>query len=332
MRPRQRLRLGSAEFPGGDGGAGGFDAVIGNPPYIRIQALQEWAPLEVEHYKRAYRAASKGNYDIYVVFVEKGLALLNERGRLGFILPHKFFNAQYGEPLRELLAEGRHLSKVVHFGDQQVFEGATTYTCLLFLEKGGRNEFQFVRGARPGGVAAGEAQVEGTIPAASVGASEWNFVVGRGSDLFERLRAMPVKLGDVAHIFVGLQTSADECLHFEISKAVGDDCVPLGVRKHGQLVRLEQRPERSVSVTVLTYRQPLTHETLAVFPYLTLEEDRCSLLISGHIASDIPSDGISSCSNQRMLSRNARRASSKGATWYGYMYRKNMHRHLMTRS
>ena len=59
------------------GGAGGFDAVIGNPPYIRIQALQEWAPLEVEHYKRAYQAASKGNYDIYVVFVEKGLQLLN---------------------------------------------------------------------------------------------------------------------------------------------------------------------------------------------------------------------------------------------------------------
>ena len=125
--------------------AGGFDAVIGNPPYIRIQALQEWAPLEVEHYKRAYRAASKGNYDIYVVFVEKGLALLNERGRLGFILPHKFFNAQYGEPIRKVLSEGHNLAKVVHFGDQQVFENATTYTCLLFLEKGGRNEFQFVR-------------------------------------------------------------------------------------------------------------------------------------------------------------------------------------------
>ena len=70
-----------------------------------------------------------------MVFVEKGLSLLNERGRLGFILPHKFFNAQYGEPLRGLIAEGRHLADVVHFGDQQVFAGATTYTCLLFLEK-----------------------------------------------------------------------------------------------------------------------------------------------------------------------------------------------------
>src|SRR5262249_874888 len=103
--------------------AGGFDAVIGNPPYVRIQTMKEWAPIEVEHYKRAYKSASKGNYDVYVVFVERGLSLLNKSGRLGFIVPHKFFNAQYGEPLRKLIADGRHLAQVVHFGDQQVFEG-----------------------------------------------------------------------------------------------------------------------------------------------------------------------------------------------------------------
>ena len=60
--------------------SGGFDAVIGNPPYIRIQTLKEWAPMKVEFYKKAYASASKGNYDIYVVFVEKGLSLLNEKG------------------------------------------------------------------------------------------------------------------------------------------------------------------------------------------------------------------------------------------------------------
>ena len=80
--------------------AGGFDAVIGNPPYIRIQAMQEWAPTEVEFYKQKYTAASKGNYDIYVVFVEKGLSLLNKNGRLGLILPTSFSMHEYGEPLR----------------------------------------------------------------------------------------------------------------------------------------------------------------------------------------------------------------------------------------
>ena len=63
--------------------AGGFDAVIGNPPYIRIQTMKEWAPTEVEHYKRVYKSASKGNYDIYVVFIEKALQLINKKGKMG---------------------------------------------------------------------------------------------------------------------------------------------------------------------------------------------------------------------------------------------------------
>ncbi len=117
----------------------------GNPPYVRIQAMKEWAPLEVEYYKRCFRAAGKDNYDLYVVFVEKALDLLNAAGRLGFILPHKFFNAQYGAPLRQVIAEGQHLEEIVHFGDQQVFAGVTTYTCLLLLSKATQAEFRFVQ-------------------------------------------------------------------------------------------------------------------------------------------------------------------------------------------
>src|SRR3989338_3475730 len=100
---------------------GGFDVVIGNPPYVRIQTLDK---KQVEWFNGHYASAEKGNYDIYVLFVEKGLQVLNPKGEMGFILPHKFFNAKYGEPLRGLI--GKHLSQVVHFGDLQIFEGATT--------------------------------------------------------------------------------------------------------------------------------------------------------------------------------------------------------------
>jgi type I restriction-modification system DNA methylase subunit len=209
--------------------SGGFDAVIGNPPYIRIQTLKEWAPLEVEFYKGRYRAASAGNYDIYTVFVERGLELLGTHGLLGFILPHKFFNAKYGEPLRAVISKGSHLAEVVHFGDQQVFKGATTYTCLLFLDKAGRKEFSFAKvddlaawrvataheatsSAKPSKSAKPTEEAgQGTIPAARAGAAEWNFTVGRGAALMERLREMPVKLGDVAERMAqGIRTSANE--------------------------------------------------------------------------------------------------------------------------
>jgi len=199
---------------------GGFDAVIGNPPYIRIQAMKEWAPLEVEFYKKRYIAASKGNYDIYVVFVEKGLNLLNGRGRFGFILPHKFFNAQYGESLRKLLAAGKHLKEIIHFGDRQVFANATTYTCLLFLNKQEMKDFKFVKVNELLSWRQDEPQKEGNVLTDKVTASDWNFVVGPGAKLFERLRDMPVKLGDVAaKIFQGLITGSDSVFIMEnISK------------------------------------------------------------------------------------------------------------------
>ncbi len=163
----------------------GFDGVIGNPPYIRIQALKEWAPLEVEYYKKAYKAAAKGNYDIYVAFVEKGLSLLNKQGQLGFILPHKFFNAQYGEPLRALISRNHYLSEVVHFGDKQVFEQATTYTCLMFLDKAGSKQCRVVKvDDLVAWRNTGEA-IEGLVPAEAITQDDWNFVVGGGNDLFD---------------------------------------------------------------------------------------------------------------------------------------------------
>ena len=189
---------------------GGFDAVIGNPPYIRIQKMKEWAPIEVELYKKNFASASKGNYDIYVVFVERGLGLLNKRGRLGFILPHKFFNAQYGEALRGLLAKGKHLADVVHFGDKQVFAGATNYTCLLFLDKAGNKQCHFIKVDDLTAWRNTEEATEGRISATRITASEWNFAVGKGASLFEKLSKIPLKFGDVADIFVGLQTSADD--------------------------------------------------------------------------------------------------------------------------
>ena len=123
----------------------GFDVVIGNPPYVRIQTLNQTDKTHAAWIKEHYASAAKGNYDLYVVFVERGLQLLGSQGQLAFILPHKFFNAQYGEPLRKLVAKGKHLRHVVHFGDQQIFPGATNYVCLLFLARGGADACRWVR-------------------------------------------------------------------------------------------------------------------------------------------------------------------------------------------
>ena len=64
---------------------GGFDVVIGNPPYERIQVMQANAPEAAEFFKANYRSAASGNFDIYVCFIERGLQLLNANGFFGYI-------------------------------------------------------------------------------------------------------------------------------------------------------------------------------------------------------------------------------------------------------
>ncbi|HEV7224130.1 MAG TPA: Eco57I restriction-modification methylase domain-containing protein [Pirellulales bacterium] len=190
--------------------AGGFDCIIGNPPYIRIQTMKEWAPLEVEIYKELFSAGRAGNYDIYVVFIEQGLKLLKANGRLAFICPHKFFNSQYGQPIRALIAQGKHLGQVVHFGAQQVFEGATTYTCLLFLSNSPVEECVFSKVDDLVAWRSAGSAIEGPVKSGEITAGAWNFFVGPGASLVDKLSSAPLKLGDVADVFVGLQTSADD--------------------------------------------------------------------------------------------------------------------------
>ena len=124
---------------------GGFDVVIGNPPYIRIQNLNEFAPEQVNYFNTKYSNIISDSYDIYVLFINKGFSLSKENGVLGFILPHKFFQAQMGEKNRTMIFQNNCLSKIVDFTTNQIFENATTYTCLLFLSKKLNKKFLYKR-------------------------------------------------------------------------------------------------------------------------------------------------------------------------------------------
>ncbi|MDQ3705123.1 MAG: Eco57I restriction-modification methylase domain-containing protein [Chloroflexota bacterium] len=249
--------------------AGGFD-VVGNPPCIRIQGMKEWAAYEVDMYKQAFQSAGKGNYDKYALFVELGLRVLNSYGRLGYILPHKFFNAYYGEPLRKLISEGKHLYEVVHFGDQQVFTGATTYTALLFLHKRPTAQVRFSKvGDLSTWEATGRAQYahSGVVPADQLSGAEWNFTVGGSSALFERLSSMPTKLGQVASIFVGLQTSADTVFLFKDSVKAEGPLTRVHSKALGRDVELESPLLKPVIRSGSIGRYWATPTALVLFPY-----------------------------------------------------------------
>jgi len=309
---------------------GGFDVVVGNPPYIRIQAMQEWASEQVEYFKRKYKAATKGNYDIYVVFIEKALSLLNTKGKLGFILPHKFFNAQYGEPARELISQGKHISKIVHFGDQQVFDGATTYTCLLFLNKQSQDEFEFTKVSdlenwRDFQTQTSEvfetSEVSGTINAANINSAEWNFSVGESAGLFEKLSQMPVKLGGLTHLFVGLQTDADDVFIVEEIKRQNNKvlCLSKYTGKEHWFEDEHLKPFLKGSLNIRRYYFSDATKRL-IFPYSTIE-DKSVLIDAKTYQQKYPLTWVYLEECKSRLS--ARNKGKMGKDWYGYVYKKN---------
>ena len=303
--------------------AGGFDAVVGNPPYIRIQTMQESDPAVVEHFKGTYRSATRGNYDIYVVFIERVLGLLNTSGKLGYIVPHKFFNMQYGEPLRRLLAEGQHLNEIVHFGDEQVFEGASTYTCLLFLTKAKSPDFRFRKAADLAAWRDHKKAIEGTVSANRVTASDWNFVVGTQGSLFEKLKQTPTTLGDVSSgMFVGLQTSADTVFLFKEFRAATKGTLEVFSKEDNEWVRIEKAALKRVirSGSVGRYFAETTAYTL--FPY-AVSENEARLYSQKELRDSFPLAWAYLQSHQRLL-ESREKSAFKDDEWYRYGRTQNL--------
>jgi len=113
---------------------GGFDAVIGNPPYVRMEAFKE-----IKQYLRTHYACHDERTDLYVYFIEQEHALLRERGMFGMIVSNKFIRAKYGQPLRGFLEANTTIKNVVDLAGLPVFRGATVRTIVLITENRGGN-------------------------------------------------------------------------------------------------------------------------------------------------------------------------------------------------
>ncbi len=291
----------------------GFDAVIGNPPYIRIQNLKEFAPREVEFYKRRYVSASKGNYDIYVVFVERGLSLLSQAGRLGYILPSKFFATDYGASLRGLLASEKVVTEVIDFGHAQVFDHASTYTCLLFLDsaRGGATSYSSVQ---PSEVASGDLPAP---RAAVLTSAPWQFMSDEVARLSERILTGSTPLLELpTSISRGSSTGDDEVFCLEMKDG------ELRTRD-GEHVEIEEellrRPLWATDFTRYEFRP--RNQAALIFPYRVSDE--------GY--STIPEDELRDRwprAYSYLRSRKARLEKRRQyKAWYGFSAPRNLHVH-----
>jgi hypothetical protein len=258
---------------------GGFDAVIGNPPYVKLQNFRR-VYAETAEYLRSehshYRSTKTGNYDLYLPFIERGLELLNPNGRLGYIAPSLWPSLEHGEGLRNIIREGGHLEKWIDFRSHQVFPGLTTYTAIQIYSKMNNGEF-LVAFAPKGDIGRIEWTTDGAAipyPELPTDGGEWLIAPERIRRLAARLASECRRLDDpevTSAIFQGLITSADYIYHL---KRLGRNRYLHTPRKVGQV----QPPPFEVSIEDEIMR-PLvsgpeakrfidpTTETYILFPY-----------------------------------------------------------------
>ena len=108
----------------------GFDLIVGNPPYIRIQKITEILRKQL---KRRFIAAT-GRFDIYVLFIEKSLELLSKNGILSFICSNKFMTTNYGIGIRKVIINESSIIKIVDFTDTNFFD-AMVLPSIIVLSK-----------------------------------------------------------------------------------------------------------------------------------------------------------------------------------------------------
>ena len=132
------------EFPevlSDDGTFEGFDVIIGNPPYINLEKLKVDSSIYASMHRIDEKGITQKTYqthdsqgDLYTLFIERGLHLLRNGGHLSYIVPNKWEKVKYGRPLRELFLN-KNLYQLIDFGNNQIFEDATTYTCIIRMKK-----------------------------------------------------------------------------------------------------------------------------------------------------------------------------------------------------
>ena len=308
---------------------GGFDIVIGNPPYVRIQSQDR---AEADYYRKRYESAY-GSFDIYVLFMERAIQLLKPGGRLGFITSGKFLKSTYGKKLQKLLLREATVERILDLSDLQVFADATTYPMVMVFRKGRdlTSEFDYVAAsAGSSGRLDKPDSDKATITTAAQDVLDkgiWPPLSVDERPIAKKLLDMSSTLGDIStNIFQGLVTSADSVYHLEQLARTSDETV----KAHSRSLASEVELEAALLKPLLSGKH---------IDRFTVQPERQLLLFPYHVADDtaelIPADEFAEqyplCWDYLESNRDFLEGRESGKmrhdNWYAYVYPKNLALH-----
>ncbi|MBK8624130.1 MAG: Eco57I restriction-modification methylase domain-containing protein [Saprospiraceae bacterium] len=189
----------------------GFHVLIGNPPYVKGDAISQLKP----EFKKRYESYT-GNADLYVYFIDFGISLLNSKGVLSFITPNKWIQSNYGINLRKIIAEKELLKEFLDFGELPVFKEVSTFPSILMLIKQGSKTFTFSQFTNINDILIDFKK--SSFNSASLNENQWAFT--QDSSIVKDLIDMHPRLKDVLgrQLLAGVKTGANSILILDKSQ------------------------------------------------------------------------------------------------------------------
>jgi len=311
----------------------GFDVVIGNPPYMRVQEIQASQPQNKLFYELKYTNA-QASYDLANIFFELAINISSSKSKNAYIFPHKFFNAVSSEVFRTYLMQGRFIDKISHFGANMIFEDADTYTCVAQFSKSENNGFFYKRFSYKSDFQS-DMLDESKYAIISYemlkkashlyGSNQWILFDNQlGFSVFEKIYTNSKILKDVLDgIFVGLQTSKDELYVLE---KVSEDKFILRVPISNKEYELEKELFKPFLMGKNVQRYcDLSSDKFVFFPY-KIENGNTAIITEIEIKEKFPKTYTYLIDHEKEFKARESGKAGKMEYWYSYIYPKNLNK------
>ena len=308
---------------------GGFDVVIGNPPYLRIQGIRESNPKFADYLSKHYESAT-GSFDLYVTFAERGLGLINQKGVVNYIMPTKWTNSAFGKGLRRLVSKTKSTSKIINFGAYQVFN-ASTYTGLQWFSP--NSEYlKYIELDRD--LSSNDElkqyldslndEHSTIIKSEKLNESQWVLTNNAVSEILNKLEQHPRRIKDVFdRIFCGLQTSKDD-VYFIYDCKVHEEFIIGESKQLGRKVQIEKGLVKPLLKGEDVHRyDTIKTDRYVIFPYII--QNRKAILYSEIELSEQFPHGYAYLKECEEILREREHGRLKDDYyWYRYIYPKNL--------
>lgn len=240
-----------------------FDAVVGNPPYVKFQDLDD---VTRSFLLNSYQTTQLGTYNLYFAFFELGLKLLGDEGKLGYITPNNYFTSLSGEPLRRFFQNNKAIFQIVDFDATKVFE-VQTYTAITFLNKKDNSYIQYDRIERGETPAHFLSSIQLTPNKYSdLSEKKWRLLCGNERKNIKAIENSGQTLGELMNICVGIATLKDEV--YFIDPIAEDDKYYYANKKNGEFKIEKAITKPLVKISDMKIASDIeTNKRRIIFPY-----------------------------------------------------------------